>query len=50
MMGALTEDQKTIEGILKGERMRMEEILRSAVVARKARDEKHAEEDEVKER
>lgn len=45
MMRAITEDQKNIEGILEGERMRMEESFRSAAAARKARDEKHAEED-----
>lgn len=49
MMNALTEDQKTIEGILEGERVRMEESFRSAAAARKARDEKHAEEDAVEE-
>lgn len=49
-MNALTEDQKTIEGILEGERVRMEESFKSATAARKARDEKHAEEDAVEER
>lgn len=49
-MGALAEDQKAIEGILEGERIRMEESFRSAAAARKARDEKHAEEDAVEER
>lgn len=44
-MGALAEDQKAIEDILEGERIRMEESFRSAAAARKARDEKHAEED-----
>lgn len=49
MMNALTQDQKTIEGILEGERVRMEEGFKSAAAARKARDEKHAEEDAVEE-
>lgn len=49
-MGALAEDQKMIEGILEAERMRMEESFKSAAAARKAMDEKHAEEDEVEER
>ncbi|CAN0512825.1 unnamed protein product, partial [Ectocarpus sp. 12 AP-2014] len=49
MMNALTEDQKTIESILEGERVRMEESFKSAAAARKARDEKHAEEDAVEE-
>ena len=49
-MGALAEDQKAIEGILEGERIRMEESFRVAAAARKARDEKHAEEDAVEDR
>ncbi|CAB1110287.1 unnamed protein product [Ectocarpus sp. CCAP 1310/34] len=44
MINALTEDQKTIEGILEGERVRMEGSFKNAAAARKARDEKHAEE------
>ena len=50
LMGALVEDQKAIEGILEDERIRMEESFRSAAAARKARDEKHAEEDAAEER
>lgn len=50
LMGALAEDQKAIEGILEGERIRMEESFRSAAAARKARDEKHAEEDAAEDR
>lgn len=50
LMGALAEDQKAIEGILEGERIRMEESFRSATAARKARDKKHAEEDAAEER
>lgn len=49
-MGALSEDQKAIEGILEGERMRMEESFRSAAAARKAREEKHDQEDAIVER
>jgi len=45
LIGALAEDQKAIEDILEGERIRMEESFRSAAAARKAREEKHAEED-----
>lgn len=50
LMGALAEDQKAIEDILEGERIRMEESFKSAAAARKARDEKHAEEDDVEDR
>lgn len=45
MMRALEEDQRAIEGVLEGERLRIEESLRAAAVARKAREERHAEED-----
>ncbi|CAM9390922.1 unnamed protein product, partial [Pylaiella littoralis] len=45
MMEALSEDQRVIEGILEGERMRMEESFRSAAAARRVREEKRALED-----
>ncbi|CAM9214612.1 unnamed protein product, partial [Scytosiphon promiscuus] len=47
MMSALADDQKAIEEILEGERIRVAESFRSAAAARKARDEKHAEEDAI---
>lgn len=50
MMGALVEDQRVIEGVLEGERLRIEESLRAAAAARKARDERYAEEDAAEER
>lgn len=46
-MGAVEEDQKVIEGVLEAERLRIEESLRAATAARKARDERHAEEDDA---
>lgn len=49
-MSALADDQKAIEEILEGERIRMAESFRSAAAARKARDEKHAEEDAIEDK
>lgn len=49
-MNALADDQKAIEEILEGERVRMAESFRSTAAARKARDEKHAEEDDIEEK
>lgn len=39
IMDAVAEDQRRIEGILETERLRVEESLRAAAAARKARDE-----------
>lgn len=50
MMEALSEDQRVIEGILEGERMRMEESFRSAAAARRVREEKRALEDAAEDR
>lgn len=50
MMGALADDQRVIEDVLEAERLRVEESLRAAATARKARDDRHAEEDAVQER
>ena len=45
MMGALAEDQRAIENVLEGERIRAAENLRIATAARKAREDRHAEEE-----
>lgn len=46
-MGAVEEDQRVIEGVLEAERLRIGESLKAATAARKARDERHAEEDDA---
>lgn len=50
MMGALADDQRAIESVLEGERIRVEENLRTATAARKAREDMHAVEDAAEER
>lgn len=45
MLDAVAEDQRRIEGVLEGERVRVEENLKATAAARKARDKRDAKED-----